>query len=795
MLLYDSMQLFTRILWPQFRQNAVLVFMLGICACNCWAEQGKLDGTITDQRKRPVIGATIAVLDLSGNTVSRTESDAQGAFRFMAIESGDYHVVVSAKTFQPYDTRITVSSGTTSIEAALAISTVLQTIEVKSSASISVAPDDVSSLGLLNGNSLLKTPYSVFVVGQELLASLQATTIDQVLRVVPSSQINQPQSYGSQAYGMVRGFKVDNFQSFEDGIQSSNSLMNLEDKERIELLSGVSGAFYGMTSPGGVINYVTKKPTWTPFATFTLGDVSNSSAYTHLDLGGLLVKNRLAYRLNIAGQYGDTAIHNQDEKRDMASAVLEWALKSEAKIEVNYSHDDYHINGTTAKWTFSSGLQYPSAPRVDELWGQKYGFSNENRDKVGAAYTQKFGSHFVFHTRYSHEYLIREGVQFNNVVTNNSGLYAEKMTIWAPWTYSIDAGLVSLESRFATGPLHHTLTIGWLGRNINLKEHIDNVASVTLSGSFSISDPVYVSKPTYSVGAKTLVPSTRTENRNAIFSDTIDLTHGLFAIVGAAQSDIITNAHTLSTGAISSRYEKSSPSPSASLIYMPQPRLSTYFTFAQGIEKGGKASATDTNANQIMPPMVSKQYEAGIKARIGNALVSLAVFDLNKAYEYDLVNTDATTRYYQSGRQIHKGIETTMSGRPVSSLYVYGGFVLLNPAVRKNTANPTINGKSPVDVAKQQFKVHAEYNVPRVNNLALIGGINYAGRIPANTVNTAFVPNTTLGDIGARWRGTYHKVPTTLSFNADNITGRNYWLNSTYLGSPRNFNFGLHFDY
>lgn len=766
-----------------------------LLACASWGQSATVRGVVKDPQSAVVVGATVSLANPAVSPELSAITDAHGAFVFSAVAAGNYDIAVTAPGFTAYHAKIAVAGmQPLTFDVTLALRAHKENVEVRGVPQRAVVSEAVSSLGPLTGGTTQQTPYSILVVPPEILENTQASTIDDVLKISPVAQISQPQTYGSQSLAMIRGFKVDNFQSLEDNLYTSNSLMNLEDKERIEILSGLSGFVYGATSPGGSINYVLKRPVLTPYYSLKAGAVSNSSTYGAADFGGPIYKDKITYRLNVAGQAGDTAVNYQSIERDLVSGALDYHIGKTALFSVDATHDDYRIDGTTAKWTFGTGVAFPTAPEATNLWAQKFGFSKENRNKFGSSLLWDANRWLTIRGRFSRETLTREGIQFTNTVTGSTGAYTEKATVWAPWMYTIKAGALAADARFKTGFLAHTVTAAWFGRNIDLREHQSRSASVNMTGTFTMSEPVYVTCTTCSVSSTPVKPSTRTENRNLSFADQILINKQWSAIVGLTYSDIITRGFSLTTGAITSRYDKSKPTPNASLMYTPISWLTAYATFTQGLEKGGTAGSTDTNANETMPPMLSKQYEAGVKAKVSQALVTLAFFNLNKAYEFDRVNDDTTTTYVQSGREIHRGMELTASGKLEKHLIVFGGLTLLDPQVQKN-ATASMNGKRPINVSKQLVKLYAEYEIPGFSALTVTGGVYHAGRMAADTSNLGYVPGYTTGDLGARYQFRIFNAPLIARYNVSNFTGQNYWLNNNYLGAPRAHSFTLEFRY
>lgn len=651
--------------------------------------------------------------------------------------------------------------------------------------------DYITQLGPLGSMKLQDTPYSLSVVPQELIKNVQASMPDAIFKINPFTQLNQPQVYGSQSYATIRGFRYDNFQALEDGLLTGNALANLEDKERLEILSGVSGFLYGPASPGGTINYVLKRPPATPVAELTVGDYGGRSYYVHGDFGGPVggTNNKVAYRLNVVAQDGDTAVDDQSINRHLVSGAVDWRAADNVLVQLDVSHHNYRLDGTEPSWQFSSGVKHPSAPDPDKLWGQKYGYTNEDRDKLGTRMTWNINNILTFRTGYGHETLTREAIQFKNSVAGSNGTYTENMTVWAPWKYTVNAGYAYLDAKFQTGTVAHKVTMGYYGRRMDLKEYQDRSQGVALSGNFTFADPVYVAEPSYSVGVKNLANSSMTRNKNFFIGDTIDFNKQWTVLAGLNNAQIVTKGYNRDTGALTSSYSKNKVVPSVSLIYRPDTLLSTYFTYAEGLEKGGTAGTTTANAGEIMPPMVTRQCELGAKRTVGQTLFTAALFRIEKAFEYI---DSADNVYKQAGREVHKGIEFSATGKIAKNLTLVGGLTLMHARGEKNT--PALTGKLPVDVAEQIAKLYAEYEVAAVPGLTITGGIYHTGKFAADNTNSEFLPSVTVLDLGARYQTKLNGTPVTYRLNVNNVCNKRYWQTSNYTGEPRTVTFSAQFS-
>ena len=100
---------------------------------------------------------------------------------------------------------------------------------------------------------LQDAPYSVHVQSQQLIENMQAGAPDQMLKTNPFVQPAMLTTLNARPTFYMRGFLVTAVN--EDGLRNYNGWVNaLEDVERIETLTGLSGFLYGTGNVGGLIN-------------------------------------------------------------------------------------------------------------------------------------------------------------------------------------------------------------------------------------------------------------------------------------------------------------------------------------------------------------------------------------------------------------------------------------------------------------------------------------------------------------------------------------------------------------
>ncbi len=185
------------------------------------------------------------------------------------------------------------------------------------------------SSGALGARSQLETPFSTTVVTSEDMAERQVSKLGDVFALDASVSDNSGAYSSWASYITVRGLPLDWQNAYRINGQPFLSYaitMPYEHFEQIELLKGSSGFMYGFGSPGGIVNYVTKKPTDTPVRSIEVGYKTAGIWSEHVDLGGRFgTDDRFGYRLNATHEEGKT-YNDGNIRRDSVSLGLDAKL-------------------------------------------------------------------------------------------------------------------------------------------------------------------------------------------------------------------------------------------------------------------------------------------------------------------------------------------------------------------------------------------------------------------------------------------------------------------------------------
>ncbi|WP_412771733.1 TonB-dependent receptor [Nitrobacter sp.] len=667
-------------------------------------------------------------------------------------------------------------------------------------------PSTISNVGPLGTMKIEDVPYSVNVVSAPLLENTLSFRQDDFYKINPSIQTASTSTRGFSANPYLRGFLVPNGNgTAEDGLRFQNLFAEpLEDKARIETYTGLTSFLYGANNVGGLINYVYKRPTPVPYASVTLGDYSGLSGYAHGDFSGPIDKDgHFSYRLNVLGQDGETAVDNQKIRRDLVTGAFSFQPNSDFNLTVIGSHHDQIVHGVDPAWNFatnpngSSKIFHTTAPDPTLNFGQPWTSYNLQRDRIGADLNWKIDDVFTLRSAIATAYAsVHDNIFVNNNVNANTGTYSQSVTHGSDLFYRANTGYTFLDADFNTGSVHHKVTTGFYGNDFTQSQAPTSYNSFTFN-NFNFTTPTYVNEPTFI--ASNVGPVRRSSynnNRNVVIGDDIKFTDQWSALIGANYAMLTGRNFNTTTGLQTSGYDQARLSPSASLIFKPLPRVSTYVTYSESLQGGQPVSNAGsmifTNNGQILAPYVGRAYEAGAKTQIGGTLVTLAVFRVNQALQYNQYNNDGTYTAVQNGRQENTGIELNAIGTVFDGFRLFGGITLIDARVTQSQSSrtmPPLDGLRPPGVANSLAKVTAEYDLPFAPGFTLTGGVYYTGRAAVDRLNTEYLPSFVTADLGLRYQTKLRPYGNDLilRFDVKNVTNENYWLTPSYVGQPRTF--------
>jgi iron complex outermembrane receptor protein len=687
-------------------------------------------------------------------------------------------IVVTRRPDEVGIDRISVTAGSLTAD---------QILQSEGSARDGYRVSTLSNVGPLGPKPIQDTPYSFQVQPRELIQNMQSGSPDQMLKANPFAQIYMPTTLNGRPTFNLRGFY--NASVAEDGLRNYNGWVGaVEDVERIETMTGLSGFLYGQGNVGGLVNYVSKRPTEAALADVAVGSYGGTSRYIHGDFGGPVGDQRFGYRLNVLSQDGGTAIDNQSVHRSLATMAVDVRPVEQLLVQLDFSHQEYRVDGVPPSWAVATGISHPKAPDASKLWSEKWSYDNVITNKGGVRLNYEANDALTFRTGFVRAVYDQHQLTLTNTIQAN-GTYTQSLQERPPRTLTTDREFAFVDAKLRTFDIEHKVTMGFFGDQAEWEQSKTSSITTAVPGGFSLSGAVFTNKPGYSLGIQDKYVSNRITNQNLVIGDDIRINDQWQLLIGATDTRIMVKNYG-TNGAVSGRYDESEITPSASVVFKPLPWLSTYATYMEALEQGSTAATTYsgkpvTNAGTVMAPVVDTQYEIGVKATVGQALLTMALFEINRASDVYTPNGTTSYTFSEDGRQRHRGVEWGISGKVLDNLTLVGGVTLMEAKITQNPQSPQLVGKAPTNVSEEMAKLYAEYDLPQVPGLTLTGGVYYCGPFYADSANTDKLPGVVVGDVGARYAMAVYGTPVNLRLNVNNVADQNYWMSGSFVGDPR----------
>ena len=176
---------------------------------------------------------------------------------------------------------------------------------------------DSAQVGSFGGAPLRDTPAAITVITRAQLDDRQPRTLSDLGHM--DAAVGD--SYAAVGYYQdiaIRGFPLDLATSFRfNGMSmAGEQYVTLEDKQQVEILKGLAGIEAGVVAPGGLVNFVSKRPA--DVHTATVGTDSHGSRYAALDVGGWLSPG-FGVRINAAHEDMHSYVQHADGHRNFLS--------------------------------------------------------------------------------------------------------------------------------------------------------------------------------------------------------------------------------------------------------------------------------------------------------------------------------------------------------------------------------------------------------------------------------------------------------------------------------------------
>lgn len=649
--------------------------------------------------------------------------------------------------------------------------------------------------GTFGQRGVLDTPFSVTAIPQEVLIDQQVRSLGDIARNDPSTLVSTPPGFNDTVN--VRGYNLRNSTSYRrEGLIFQNQVQSpFENKAAVEIIKGPTSVRYGFTPPGGVVNYVLKRPTDEPYRFLQAFGDSYGSYGVHLDIGGRVTED-LGFRLNAVGAREAAFVDGVDGPRYMLSTFMEWTPTDRLTVELE---GEYQYRELEQQATLSVGAFDPSLTteerrslldRFDQTTfiGQDWGTYPTSNFIGSAGVRYEISADWEVYARVQKMRLVRDqqgaGVAFGSLQANGdfeTDIFFDPSQVRDPFSSEM-----FVSGTFDTFGIGHELAFGAAFSRNPLRFSLDGDCCV-VAGTSNIFDPVDVPRPPATAGPTV---DALYFNQDAVFvSDFISLTDDLevmaaFRWTRQENRDRFNAEQTLET-----TYEDSTIVPSFGVLYSPIDPMTVYASYSQGITTGvqipGNAANFSLDGDAFLDPAETEQFEVGIKGELfGGAIATLAYFDISQP----LATFDQNNVFGYLGDQNHRGVELTLTGQVTDALRIIAGGLYLDAEI-SNPNDPVVDGNRPSGVPEYQLNFFVDYRVPFAEDLVLNGGVFVTGDRFADELNSFEIDGYVRLDIGARYSFSMGDQILTARLNVRNVTNEDFIEGTAFgqflFGQPR----------
>jgi len=567
---------------------------------------------------------------------------------------------------------------------------------------------------------------------------------------------------------MIRGFDIGTSGIFRDGLSQKVidfSAFKIEPYsiDRIEVIKGPAGVLYGENDVGGMVNAITKRPTFDRFAEVFASYGSFNTKETGFDVGGALAKDSdWAFRLTGLARDGSTEVKDSQNDRLFIAPALTWQPDSKTHLTIlaNFQRDRLTPNSFMPV----AGIDY------DAALGQLPDSFLDSQSDFNRFDTTAGSIGYEFETGFDNGITLRQNLRYSAQSVDYKHLYFNGMTDsttmnFAAFTVDETAQVFNVDNqaqyKFDVGSVENTVLAGF----DYSRYYLDGKNGYDASYNISILDPSYdfaVTSPAiYSDGTQTIDRLGLYVQEQAKIADHWNLTLGL------RQSWIANSSYSRLDGSSSDQRDQALTS-MIGLGYDFDNGITPYVSYSEAFI----TNTGTTFGGDLFKPSKGRQYEIGVKYKPDgfNGFFTAALFDITKT---NVLTTDPDNPFYsvQTGEVNHRGLELEGNFDLGAGLSMTAGYTYLHAEITRSNDGDV--GNRPALAPEHQASVWANYKVQSgvLEGVSVGAGVRYIGQTFGDNANTLSVDGHALVDAAIRYgRDNYEAA-----LNVSNLLDKDYY--------------------
>lgn len=507
----------------------------------------------------------------------------------------------------------------------------LQTLQVQGRA-LSYYKEDEAALATRTATPIDETPQSIQVVTEALIEDQAARQITDLYRSISGMSQNNVSTV------TLRGFSQD--EVLYDGLKGDPfgdfSIPQLFTIEQIQVLKGPSGAIYGAGEPGGVVNYVTKKPTYEQKNTLKVSAGNKDFLSGSIESSGPANEDASQrYRVGIYSDGQDSYRNNVEEENQIIDLGYAWDIDENNTLTVQYTDIHQYISGARLR-----GIPTDDDGNflADTSWN-----NNEKSDyqELDAQVFQARLDHSInswldsnFSVRYFENTENQKYHEISKLIDSNSDGTADTTQRQYRDQVRTRKG-ITLAGNLIAELGDHTLLVGsdyFHQKNSFLYSYANKADGVS---NLSLTNPIYGQDDvnTYTMNLKT-DETTTTDQIGLYVQDQWKVTNQLDLLAGARIDRIEEkyDGYKVKTGTTKADYNDTGYSSRVGATYKINDNWKPYTSFSTGFVPQDAADQQKSADGRLFDPEESQQIEVGVRSYwFNNRLnINLAAYHITR---------------------------------------------------------------------------------------------------------------------------------------------------------------------
>lgn len=533
---------------------------------------------------------------------------------------------------------------------------------------------------LRSGLKPMDTPQSVQVIGAEIIGQQQSIRLSDVVKNVNGVYVGSARG-GAQESFYSRGYDMSANNMFKNGFRyNAGSIPEVSSLEKVEVLKGSAALLFGNVAPGGILNMVTKSPSFKKGGEISMQMGSYSFYKPSIDIYGPL-NNSIAYRFN--GSYENSESFRDVVKRERyyvnPSVLFKVSGKTEITLQGDYLHDDW----TPDFGTGIIGKEIVDLPRNLYL-GADWSNGQTKQSSVSGLVNHQF----------SKNWKLNFNTSFQNYSRTSKGTERVQPAANGDWNRPLGQNKnleqiigeqLSLQGCFTTGKIKHQLFTGVDFEN-SFAQAYTFTFSPTTYGSGNIFDFENFNQGTgIPDGTNTRIVKTTTNRFGVYAQDLISITEQFKVLAGLRWSwqEAQVDTHDLTKNPVviteANKLKDLAFSPKLGLVFQPTKNMSLFASYANSFTPN---TGTTVQGDAIEPSIID-QFEVGVKKDFWRGILSANVTlyqivnsNLAQTAQFKADGSDNTDTSIKvlSGETTSKGIEIDITAKPTAGLNITAGY-------------------------------------------------------------------------------------------------------------------------